>query len=428
MPAPASIWQGFTYDGTYIIDVDAPVALLDTPIKIRVTGLKAKQPMTLRASITDKTNQAWESFATFIADDKGVVDVSSTAPLYGTYLKPDGMGLFWSMLPVGWGNPESRSFETPDPMIVTITAEAMDKSLTSVQVTRLRGLDGKVTRQSIRTDGIVGTLFYPNAPGKYPAVITLTGGLSEVFPRLLASRGYTVFSLAYFGVESLPKELVEIPLEYFAKAIRWLKTQPSVNPERIVVMGGANGGELALLLGATWPQDIKAVIGYAPSAVVTEGISSGREIKSSWTLGGAPLPFIKYYPPAPECAIFTSKYPFVFGCAFDKALDDQAAVAAASIAVEKSSGPVLLISGTDDQVWPSTRLADMVVARLKASNFPFAYVHLRYEGAGHFSIPYFPANQTQSIGIVYGGSAEANAAASADSYPKMLDFLSKYFK
>lgn len=369
----------------------------------------------------------WESFATFRADDKGVVDVSSMTPLYGTYDKASAMGLFWSMLPIGVTNPESFGFATPDPMIVKITAEAMGKVLTSVEVKRLRAFDDRVTRQSVRTDGIVGTLFYPNIPGKYSAVITVggsEGGLSEGRARLLASRGYTAFALAYFGIETLPKALAEIPLEYFAKSIAWLKTQPSVNPDRIVVLGASRGGELALLLGATYPQEIKGVIAYVPSSVAIQSVQG----PSSWTLGGKPVPFLRV-PFTPECSSFTSKKPPVLNCDFQKALDHQAAVAAASIAVEKINGPVLLISGTQDQLWPSSRYSDMVVARLKTNNFPFAYEHLRYEGAGHFiGIPYFPANQTQTVALDGGGNAEANGTASADSYAKVLDFLNKYFK
>lgn len=43
---------------------------------------------------------------------------------------------------------------------------------------------------------------------------------------------------------------------------------------------------------------------------------------------------------------------------YERALEDKAA---ASIAVEKINGPAMVISGTDDQLWPSTRLSEMVV-------------------------------------------------------------------
>ena len=54
----------------------------------------------------------------------------------------------------------------------------------------------------------------------------------------------------------------------------------------------------------------------------------------------------------------------------------------ATIPVEKIQGPVLLVSGSDDQVWPSSALADIAMRRLEAHDFAFPFKHLRYEGAG----------------------------------------------
>jgi dienelactone hydrolase len=57
-----------------------------------------------------------------------------------------------------------------------------------------------------------------------------------------------------------------------------LKRHPMVDAVRVAAVGNSKGGELALLLGATYPQDVKAVVGYAPSAVVWEGIGFDREM------------------------------------------------------------------------------------------------------------------------------------------------------
>jgi len=109
---------------------------------------------------------------------------------------------------------------------------------------------------------LVGTLFCPDTSGPHPAVITLGGvggGLREGGAEALASEGFA--ALAYFGLEGLPRELVEIPLEYFARAIAWLKSQPEVDAKRIAVVGNPKGGELALLLGATYPKEVRAIVG-----------------------------------------------------------------------------------------------------------------------------------------------------------------------
>ncbi len=432
---PASLWAGFTYDGVYRIEVDPPIALLDTPVAIRVTGLQPGQPITLRARMALQT--AWESWATFKADATGVVDVTSAAPVYGTYTGVDGMGLFWSMLPVDQSGPGSLARQPLDPLLVTLTAEANDRQLTSVDVKRLLLDDAKAIRQPVEQEGLVGTLFYPKAPGPHPTVIWLggsEGGLSEGYAALLASRGYAALALAYFGIDPLPPELVEIPLEYFAEAIAWLKTQPAVDPNRIAVMGGSKGAELALLLGAMHPADIKAVVAYKPSAVVGMGLyrnpqSYSQGPKSSWSLDGQGLPFV-----AGGFTIELLKYmvgqPAALRSSYEEGLKDPAAVAAATIPVERIRGPVLLISGTDDQLWPSAEMGDMVMARLKAHNHPYPYEHLKYEGAGHeISGLYLPmSTSTRAGNLILGGSPAANAHASADSWPKVLAFLEQHLR
>ena len=128
-----------------------------------------------------------------------------------------------------------------------------------------------VVRQPVREGGLVGTLFLPPTEGPCPAVLALGGaggGLSEGAAESFASEGFAALALAYFGLDGLPRELVEIPLEYFEGAIAWLKRHPEVNAGRVAVVGNSKGGELALLLGATFPRDVGAVVGYAPSAVV----------------------------------------------------------------------------------------------------------------------------------------------------------------
>jgi dienelactone hydrolase len=151
-------------------------------------------------------------------------------------------------------------------------------------------------RRQVEEEGLVGTLFCPPTPGPHPAMIALGGvggGLREGGPEALASEGFAALTLAYFGLEGLPRELVEIPLEYFGRAIEWLKYQPEVNTNRIAVVGNSKGGELALLLGTTYPEDVRAVIGYAPSGVVWQGITFDREVyhggpRSPWALGESP--------------------------------------------------------------------------------------------------------------------------------------------
>ena len=294
-----------------------------------------------------------------------------------------------------------------------------------------------VIRQPVEAEGLVGTLFRPSASASQPAVVTFGGaggGLSEGGAEVLASEGFAVLALAYFGADALPRELVEIPLEHFERALGWLRARPGVEADRVAVVGNSKGAELALLLGATYPEDVRAVVGYAPSPIVWQGIPFDREFfyggpRSPWSLRGRPVPFVPLPRPLPSELLRMAGSVFEGRAIrarplYERALGARTAVDAASIAVEKIEGPVLLISGTDDGLWPSTLFSEMVVERLKAHDHPFPFEHLRYEGAGHLlALPGYKPKESWGRNLELGGSPEANEFANTDSWPKVLRFL-----
>src|SRR5690606_16935547 len=125
------------------------------------------------------------------------------------------------------------------------------------------------------------------------------GGMSpytELTAALLAARGYATLALAYFRLGQLPPSLSEIPLEYFGDAAAWLQDQPGAEPECIVVVGTSRGGELALLLGSTYP-NLKAVVSYVGSGYVHPeyiGLASDVSV-SAWTWRGEPVRHLDAY-------------------------------------------------------------------------------------------------------------------------------------
>jgi dienelactone hydrolase len=292
----------------------------------------------------------------------------------------------------------------------------------------------------VREDGLVGTLFVPPGAGPHPVVITLSGsggGLSEGGAALYASHGYAGFALAYFNYADLPDDLIEIPLEYFETAIRWLQRQPRLDGDRIAVAGTSRGGELVLLLGATFPA-VKAVVAYVPSGIVHGGIgrSGVRGASPAWTHRGEAIPYIQprpeklsAEPPPPP-----KGEPIPLTPRFLRGLEDEEAAARAEIPVERINGPVLLISGKDDAMWPSTRLAEIARRRLEQHHFPHPYRHLAYADAGHMiGTPYLPttvlASRHPLTGelFAYGGTPKGYAAAREDSWREILKMLSETF-
>ena len=244
-----------------------------------------------------------------------------------------------------------------------------------------------VSVRAVRDEGLNGDFFLRPADKPQRALILLggsEGGKSwsthAAHIQQLMDQGYCVLSLAYFGAEGLPKVQRAIPLEYFAKAMHWLGAQKEVLPNDYAVMGVSRGAELALLLGTRYP-DIKTVIAIAPSSVVFPGPPTGiwdalHGQHSAWSFGGRELPFV----PIPYS--WTSLRGMITGNRtrmFEKALRDQRAVAAADIPIERIQGPILLLSFTRDQVWPSTLMSNQLMRRLREAGFRPRYEHAAYD-------------------------------------------------
>ena len=411
-------------------------ALVDEQVDIRLSGFAPHQRITLHAQMHDDSNGVWESDATFTSDDRGRVDVGTQRPLSGTYTDADAMGLFWSMTldsPIPADPRFSKTGVSPAMMILTASVDGVPVAKETLE---RRFVAPEVARLPVRENGLVGTLFLPGGTSPAPGVIVIGGsggGLDEKSAALLASRGFAALALAYFAYEGLPTGLVDIPLEYFETAIHWMQGRERVRDDGLAVIGTSRGGELALLLGTTFTQ-ITAIAAYAPSAVIFGGISREQSGGAAWTYRGMPLPFVPGRDD-PTDAETADRKPIALTPGFLRALEDRAAVERAAIPVEKIHGPVLLISGQEDQMWPSSLFADMVVARLDAHHYPHPYHHLSYPGVGHLiNAPYLPTTVIASHHPVtghvfaYGGNAKDSAFAHADSWSKILAFLRESLK
>ncbi len=412
------------------IDLSPSPALVDTLVSLRLIGFPPGQNVMLAATIPVAGAGVYRSSASFRADAQGAIDVATQAPLpdtthdpqplSATYNAPDAMGLFWSMALTPDANVpaiSSRVYAVPPPWTMAFTASVAGTMVASATIER-RFVDPAVTRIPIRDQGLVGTLFLPGDPGAHPGVLTWggsSGGYAESQAALLASHGFAALALAYFGVPPLPDNLLNIPLEYVATAIAWMQAQTGVDGARLAALGTSRGGELALLVGATFPQ-IRAVVGYVPSGLLWPGNdNTGRHQPGpAWTYQGMPLPYV-----TTATSYFGTRYA------------DPTDLARATIPVERINGPVLLISGEDDALWPSTELAQRVMDRLAQYHHPYPDQHLHYAGAGHsIGQPYRPTTALASgfnptIGATEndGGNAKGYAAAIADSWPKVLAFL-----
>lgn len=414
------------------IDVSSLISLADEEIQISLSGFKPYQKILLEAQTFDKEGEKWSSFAAFQADGHGMIKLKEHAPLHGSYNCKDSMGLFWSMRPESG---VTKEFQARDDMIeIELRVPLQDQFICSQKIVRMKKAP-YVTRHLIQENGIVGALFLPPSSTPLPLVITLSGsngGLSESRAKLLASRGFATLALGYFAVEGLPPTLEKIPMEYFEKAFSWIASHPAIDSSRVAVYGVSRGGELSLLLGSLFPDKIKAIVATVPSSALYAGL---RDYTSpAWVHKGKA---IKPNAPFPLFAIKLTEgkdpsKPFVSTPYFLQGMQNKKAFEAASIEVEAIECPILLISGGDDQIWPSFLFAKQVEQNLKNKGSCSECQHLFYPKAGHqINIPFHPAadpvyfHPVVERWFAMGGTPQEDELASRDSWTKICTFLQK---
>jgi pimeloyl-ACP methyl ester carboxylesterase len=173
------------------------------------------------------------------------------------------------------------------------------------------------------------------------------------------------------------------------------------------------------LVASHYPE-IKVVVATMPSGVVWPGIvHSEGDPPSTFTLAGKPLPFLPYgYP-------FTSVYNlYAKGLlALDQHRD-------AIIQVERINGPVMLVCGKSDSLWPSCPMSEQVDARLKSEHFTHSVQLLEYQDAGHavFGQPRSSDDPHIADLTKEGGSIEGNQTARRNSWTRAMAFLDAALK
>jgi hypothetical protein len=262
------------------------VSLEDQPVQVRVEGLSAHKVVSLRLSSRDATGAVWASMATFAANARGVVDPGQVAPRSGDYAGVWPMGLMSSMQPVRSVPEPAYSWSARRPMRFTLRVIAAGKSIASTTLVRRAPTSGLVTRgESLNQTGFIGRFVYRRDAKRRTAIVLLggsEGGLPDALSvDVLAAEGYSVLALGYFKLPGLSQQLSRIPLEYFERALRWMDTQPEVDPRHIAILGVSRGSEAALLSGAYFPGLVSSVIALDPSSVAIRCDSSAAHPRSS---------------------------------------------------------------------------------------------------------------------------------------------------
>lgn len=403
--AAASLAACTSGPGDVTVHVSPAASVADEPVGITVSGLTPGTAVTLRLHSTDAEHVIWSSSATFRASAAGSVDPARMTARSGSYTGRSAMGLFWSMQAPASVPGSSYYWPGTRPETFDLSVTADGSTLASARLTR-RWLVASGRPETVAGAGFYGDFFVPPAvpAGKRrPAVLIIggsQGGLSSVIlAAALASQGYPALAIAYFHAPGLPASLENIPLEYFAGALRWLRRQPQVNPARLLTLGISFGSEAALLVGARYPGLVHGVIGAVPSGVTTSPCPDCDY--PAWTLDGRPLPYTRQFDaPAP-------------------------ADAAAVIPAGRIDGPVFLVCGGADKSWDSCGYAKAIMSLLASHHDRYPRQLAAYPAAGHavgYLVPYLPGAGIPAPGDE-GSSAGANPAATAAVWPQLLRFL-----
>jgi len=393
------------------VHVDRADALADRKVHIRIDGLRPHQAVTVESHATDHTGAPWGARGRYRADAHGAVDLDRQAPRGGRpYRGADSMGLLTAMLPhggpsarqVGSGKAFSyhpgslarhRTFQ-----VELAVRDGGGHRLGERSLTRRWLARGVRTRRlTVRKDRLDGRLFVPSAAvrgGKRRAPVLVFGGsegghAGEYAAALLASHGHPAISLCYFKCgrgSQRPGAINMIDLGYFTRAVKTLDEQPGADARRAAVMGNSRGSEPAQLLGQRHPRLVRNVLAYAPSAQVNGPYLAGTSGRAAWAEHGRPIP-------------------------------------AGPIRLNRVSGIVLAVAGSNDKMWGSARAAGVIAGQHNAHGHP--HRRLTYAGAGHH-VNWFPYGQPGQDGGADGRTAatsRADQAARQQGWPQVLRLL-----
>lgn len=402
--------------------LSANPAKLGESVGVRITGLEPNETIQIRAERAAPSgwNRLYRAEARFVADESGVVDLATHAPVEGGWTSADINGLFWSMRNTGE--------EVPDDLPADhVPIEVIDERGRRVAAATLvfRPSDDSLVETSL-DDSFPGT-FILRKPGErpMPAIVVLGGSegndlAARRLAPMLADRGYAAVGFPYYApgwpspearIEGLSDGFANLALDRLEALRDTLRARPDIDGDRIGLHGTSKGAEY-VLAAASRIEGFSAVAAIVPSDVIWEGWGPGHEAgkTSGFSWRGEPLPFVPYLDisrslgPDAEVAV---RVPHAEG---RERYSER--VPAARIRVEDIDEPVFLLAGGRDQTWDSGRMAANIAAsRSRAGRITEALIFAR-AGHGLSEPPEFPAS-------------EADARARAAGWPAMLAFFDR---
>lgn len=234
--------------------------------------------------------------------------------------------------------------------------------------------------------GIVESKLYLGNSDQQPLVVAFGGGgggndwtrnYLKGKRDSLNMKGYALLAIGYFKSNGTPRYLDRISLDAIRDTILSAAQHPKIDKSKIILMGGSRGGELVLNLASRF-QDFNGVIALSTSNVSFPAITLYANT-SSWMYQNTEVPYV----PAPLKTISPALKGDLY-TAHAMMLEDDEAVKKAEIHVENINGPILIVSGKNDDQWPASQMSSKLINRLKENNFSHYYSHIQLDG-GHIA-------------------------------------------
>jgi dienelactone hydrolase len=382
-----SLSAGGSSSAAVRLDAGPATATAVAPVHVSVTGLPASGLVTVQARTTDDQGRPWESAAVFRASGTGTLDLASAVPVSGSYHTADVGGLLWSLHPAFSTGPDTGFVASRTGSAVQLTV--LTGAHVRARATLKRLLPATSSTPTVAKDGFAATFYPPVSARPGAPAIVVIGGYpdDEDIPvaQGLAMSGYPALAVGYFNEPGLPKCQCSTPLEYFTRAVSWLRAQPTARGRQVVLYGGSDGTQAALLLAAYEPHLADAVVLSSPTDLIHPAFGGSGP---GWTYGGKPLPVGTLIP------------------------------------VGKIRVPLLIGDGGQDAVWDSAGSATTITSELERTPGHAPVTNLYYPGAGHYyfgKFPYFPFFTNAGL----GGTQQANAQATEQFWTHMLTFLNQ---
>ena len=442
-PIPTTADDDHSRAGDAVLDATPQQALVDEPIAVTMHGLAPGSTVALTATNVDLAGNVWRSTASFRADASGRIDTASAAPVAGDYAGVDADGLIWSMRFSTEGATPDIYVPPPGASAVAIEAATDGVTLTKTLVRR-SGAAG-VSVRDVRNTIVVGRLFLPPGDGPFPGVALFGGSEGWIDSEysnaaLFASHGFAALTVGYFGLDEIERAARlhtartarrrcpharrrparRHDARRHARDLAWIGRCPEHRgaTRRRSACGDRQRSRRLACPGRQWATKARCRARRRGPSPVRRCHISTSPTRCSWTRRSATRSAIE------ASTIRITPTSCTWPGAYATALEDTAGADVAAIPVERITAPLLLLSGSDDQVWPSGPMADAILARRQGAESATGDHHQRYEGGGHLlRLGCMPTDVTATSGIALGGTRVGIAAAQSDATTRILEFF-----